>query len=172
MLKQLFHKKTFDRIFHENYSRLYLYAFHITGDAEVSRDIVSDVFTGLWNQMGRIDEKTLRAYLLTAVRNRCTDHLRTCLLDKRYEEYYLDTATELYTDDYEERAEEDRLIRRMLESLPPLTADILERCYLERKTYAESAALLGISPETVKKHIIKALRTLKKLYNPASLEES
>lgn len=38
---------------------------------------------------------------------------------------------------------------------------VLRLCYYEHKTYREVAEQLGISPDTVKKHISKALRTLR-----------
>ena len=39
--------------------------------------------------------------------------------------------------------------------------EALRLCYYEHKTYREVAEQLGISPDTVKKHISKALRTLR-----------
>ena len=45
--------------------------------------------------------------------------------------------------------------------LPEPTCTILQLCYYEHLTYREVAQQLGISPDTVKKHISKALRTLR-----------
>jgi RNA polymerase sigma factor (sigma-70 family) len=45
--------------------------------------------------------------------------------------------------------------------LPEPTCTILRLCYWEKKTYQQVAGELGISPDTVKKHISKALRTLR-----------
>lgn len=163
MFKNLLYKKTFDRIFADNYQRLYLYALHITGDTEQSRDIVSDVFTSLWKNISSLHMDTLNAYLLTGVRNRCVDSLRHNILVSQYSEEYLHTATEFYSD-YSEEMEKDELVKEMLAQLPPLTRDILEKCYLYKMKYAEVAEELHISPDTVKKHISKALRMLKELY--------
>lgn len=164
MLKNLLYKKTFDRIFTENYSRLYLYAFHITGNVEVSRDIVSDVFTGLWVHISSIDFEKLNAYLMTSTRNRCIDHLRSIILSSQYAEEYLHCYSELYID-YSEELEKDELVEKLLSKLPSQTRRILELCYLHRKKYAEVAEELSISPDTVKKHIVKALKMLKEFYN-------
>ena len=46
-------------------------------------------------------------------------------------------------------------------SLPEPTCTVLRLCYYEHLTYREVARQLGISPDTVKKHISKALRTLR-----------
>lgn len=164
MFKELLYKKTFDRIFTEHYARLYQYAFHITGNAEASRDIVSDVFAGLWKNMSSVKLDKLNAYLMTSVRNRCVDHLRYTILSSQYTEEYIQSYSELYTD-YAEEREKDELVERLLAQLPAQTRRILELCYLHRKKYAEVAEELQISPDTVKKHIVKALKMLKELYN-------
>ena len=52
----------------------------------------------------------------------------------------------------------------MLSQLTPPTDQILEMCYLRRMKYSEAAEALGISPNTVKKHISKALKILRNLY--------
>ena len=164
MFKELLYRKTFDRIFTENYSRLYIYALHITGNSEVSRDIVSDVFVGLWKNISSLELNKLNAYLMASTRNRCIDHLRHTILSSQYTEEYIHCYSELYID-YSEEQEKDELVERLLSQLPSQTRRILELCYLQQKKYAEIAEELNISPDTVKKHIMKALKLLKELYN-------
>ncbi len=164
MFKELLYRKTFDRIFTENYSRLYIYALHITGNSEVSRDIVSDVFVGLWKNISSLELNKLNAYLMASTRNRCIDHLRHTILSSQYTEEYIHCYSELYID-YSEEQEKDELVERLLSQLPSQTRRILELCYLQQKKYAEVAEELNISPDTVKKHIMKALKLLKELYN-------
>lgn len=164
MFKELLYRKTFDRIFTENYSRLYIYALHITGNSEVSRDIVSDVFAGLWKNISSLELNKLNAYLMASTRNRCIDYLRHTILSSQYTEEYIHCYSELYID-YSEEQEKDELVERLLSQLPSQTRRILELCYLQQKKYAEVAEELNISPDTVKKHIMKALKLLKELYN-------
>lgn len=153
----------FDSIYREHYTALFYYAVHITGDEEASRDIVSDVFMALYQHLGELRPDSLRAWLLTSCRHRCVDRLRRLGQERRYTEHYLHTAEGLYADD--RRVErEDGLVAEMLLRLTPPTDEILRLCYLERKKYREVAALLSISESTVKKHIVKALRTLRNLY--------
>lgn len=161
---ELLYRKTFDRIFTENYSRLYIYALHITGNSEVSRDIVSDVFVGLWKNISSLELNKLNAYLMASTRNRCIDHLRHTILSSQYTEEYIHCYSELYID-YSEEQERDELVERLLSQLPSQTRRILELCYLQQKKYAEVAEELNISPDTVKKHIMKALKLLKEFYN-------
>ena len=60
--------------------------------------------------------------------------------------------------------EHERLLQQaesIARNLPEPTCTVLRLCYYEHKTYREAAEQLGISPDTVKKHISKALRTLR-----------
>ena len=68
----------------------------------------------------------------------------------------------MFYDDYSD--EKDKLVEEMFSHLSPPTDEILRMCYLKRMKYAEVAEQLGISPSTVKKHIMKALRILRELY--------
>lgn len=52
----------------------------------------------------------------------------------------------------------------MLAQLTPPTDQILDMCYLQHMKYAEVAEALHTSTSTVKKHITKALKTLRELY--------
>ncbi len=170
MLKDLLYRKTFDRIYTEQYARIYRYAFQITNDAEASRDIAGDVFMGLWKNIASIDMERLNAYLLTSTRNRCTDHLRHAQLVSHYAEEYVANYSEVYTD-YADEQDKDELVSRMMSQLPEPTHRILELCYFHRQKYTEVAEELNISPNTVKKHIVKALKMLKELYNNQNREE-
>jgi RNA polymerase sigma-70 factor (family 1) len=164
MLKSLLYKNRFEKIYTENYQRLYYYALHIVGESEVSKDILSDVFTALWNNIDNVEAESLNAYLMTSIRNRAVDYLRRNVLQSQYTEEYLKEATTYYTDENEE-IEKDQLVNQMLSQLKPPTTTILEMCYLQRMKYAEVAEVLNISPATVKKHISKALKILRELYN-------
>jgi RNA polymerase sigma factor, sigma-70 family len=164
MLKPLSYKNKFEKIYTENYSRLYYYALHIVGDSEVSKDILSDIFTRLWNNINNVELESVNAYLMTSIRHRAVDYLRRNILQNQYSEDYLKEATIYYIDASEE-IEKDKLVEKMLSQLGPPTDKILEMHYLQQMKYAEVAEVLNISPETVKKHIMKALRILRELYN-------
>ena len=161
MLKSFIYKRRFEEIYTGNYTRLYYYALHIMNDEETAKDILNDVFTALWNNIETIDISEINAYLMTSVRNRSVDHLRRTVLESQYTEEYLHTA-EIFYDDYSD--EKDRLVEEMFSHLSPPTDEILKMCYLKRMKYAEVAEQLDISPSTVKKHIMKALKILRELY--------
>ena len=161
MVDSQFNRERFEKIYTENYLRLYYYALHIVNDEEVAKDILNDVFTAFWNNIDKVMGENQNAYLMTSVRNRAVDHLRHTLLENQYSDAYLHEA-ELYYEDYSD--EKEQLVEKMIGQLSPPTDKILRMCYLKRMKYAEVAEALDISPNTVKKHIVKALKTLRELY--------
>jgi RNA polymerase sigma-70 factor (family 1) len=171
MLKRLFYKKIFDRIFSEQYTRLYMYAYHLIDDGEASRDILGDVFIKFWEDIEHIDLNNIPGYLTVIVRNKCTDYLRHQMIEIQYTKEYLSQADEMYTD-YSELKKLDVIVNTMLDKLPPFTRHILDECYLNGKTYNQVAEELNISPSTVKKHISKSLKILKDIFGgEKSLED-
>lgn len=155
------YREMFERIYTENYLRLYYYALHIVNDEEAAKDILNDVFVALWKNIETFKENNFNAYLMTSVRNRAVDFLRHHVLQHQYTEEYLHSAEQFYADYSDEK---DKLVEEMMSQLSPPTDQILEMCYLKRMKYAEVAEILDISPNTVKKHIMKALKTLRELY--------
>lgn len=51
---------------------------------------------------------------------------------------------------------------QLIGTLTPQTRHILEACYFQDKRYADVAEELDISTSTVKKHIVQALKVLRK----------
>ena len=68
--------KEFEKLFCENYSRLYYFAYDFVEDIETSKDIVSEVFASIWKEKGRMDKDKILGYLYVSVRNQCFNHLK------------------------------------------------------------------------------------------------
>lgn len=152
--------KEFEYLFKSNYTRLYYYALTFVDDAEVCKDIVSDVFETLWHDYDSVRPDGRMAYLYACVKNRCVDHLRRRSVKQRYVLFYAADVREglLGTD----RELEERLQRvdRVISGMPPQRRFVLEQCFSTR-SYREVAAILGITTDGVKRHITTALRNLR-----------
>lgn len=162
----LFHKKDtkkeiFGQMFVELYPRLVRYAAQLLGDGEDARDIVGGVMEQAWQLFEKLEPDNRGAWLYTAVRNACLNRLKHLQVEAANLEA-LRQATRM--DAETNYREHERLLQQaesIARSLPEPTCTVLRLCYFEHKTYREVAETLGISPDTVKKHISKALRTLR-----------
>lgn len=164
-------RKEFDSIFRTEYPRMLRLAVSILDDEELGHDIVSDVFLSLWDCYGTVDACRMRSYLLVSVKNRCISHLRKEARIAEYNEDYLRICDELYSDE-DDMEKIDSLVETMMEYLGEPTRSILTDCYIKRMKYAEVAQKRGISMSTVKKHIMKALKTLRNMYYGMSVKEA
>lgn len=151
----------FELFFKENYLRFYLFAFHLIDDEEMSRDVVSDAFEYVWNNYRKIEISNWKAYMYSYIRNKCIDFIRHKMVQQKYANYYLQITQESEESGYEEQDERIEQIREALNSLTPRTRLVLQECYINKKKYKEVAADLEISINSVKKHIIKALKTIR-----------
>ncbi len=163
MMEEKDKREAFGLIFKAQYPKLYYYALQLLKDAEASRDIVSDTFARVWADFGSCDPATLPAFLMKTVRNRCLDHLRHNAVRTQYADYYLHAVDECCADS-EENGERLRLVEEMLDLLPDTTRHVLEECYLNHKKYREVAEEMNVCQETVKRHIMRALKLLREHY--------
>lgn len=143
--------------------QLYYFALHIIDNDDACKDLLSDVFANLWNHLDEVADSNVKSYLFTSVHNHAVDIMRRETRQTQYTEEYLREA-ELYYHEMPDNGDTDRLVAQMFAQLPPPTDQILRMCYLQRMKYAEVAEALQISPNTVKKHISKALKILRELY--------
>lgn len=158
-------EKEFKRLFREYYPQLYAFAYGMVKDEEACRDIIGDAFEMLWGHLDDIKDGNERSFLYRVIRNKCIDRIRSSVSRQRYEIFYKGVYGD-GTDDADTRlTETENRIEKMYQligTLTPQTRRILESCYFQGKHYAEVAEELGVSTSTVKKHIVQALKILRK----------
>ena len=151
----------FECVYKTYYIRLYHYAYNFVNDADVSNDIVSEVFYKSWKNYRHIDKDKMPSFLYVCVRNECMNHLRKKRGMNKYIVYCKAAFSEEddnYWQTMEERINE---ISNVIDEMPCKTRFVIEQCYLEHHSYKEVAEMLDISTNGVKKHIMKALSLLR-----------
>ena len=151
----------FHTLFVEMYPKLVRYATALMTDADEARDIVSDVFERAWQRHSTLDEETDHAWLYAAVRNACLNRLKHLKVEQEHIEAVIEATRADMVDGYCQHETLLRHAEEIARNLPEPTRSILRLCYWDKQTYSQVAEHLGISPDTVKKHISKALRILR-----------
>lgn len=164
MLSEILHRKKFETIYTTHYLRLYCYAMSITGDKEASRDMVEEVFTRLWSNMQHVEESNIYPYLARSIYHLAIDNMRREIKLREIKTAVANASSPI-DEDYSEEQEKDRLVYQMIASLKPPADTIVKMKYLDGMKYAEIAQELDMSVNTVKKHIVKALKRLREIYN-------
>ena len=153
-------QQTFELLFKTYYRELYVHALSFVRDEEEAKDIVTDVYEYVWKNFNRLDSSvSLRPLLYTLARSRSLDFLRKQKTKELFLVYKnsFPEQEERYQD-YEELIEK---VIKLIENLPPQTATVFKKCFIERKKYQETGDELNISINTVRWHINQAMKILR-----------
>lgn len=154
-------EQRFHTLFVEMYPKLVRYAAALMTDTDEARDIVSDVFERAWQRYATLDDENGYAWLYAAVRNACLNRLKHLQVEREHLEAVIEATRADMADNYRQHEVLLHRAEEIAHSLPEPTRSILRMCYWDKQTYRQVAEHFGISPDTVKKHISKALRTLR-----------
>jgi RNA polymerase sigma-70 factor (ECF subfamily) len=148
--------------FHQLYERYYRdvlrFALFLTGDHARAEDLAADTFVRAWIARDRIQQATVRAYLLTITRNLHRDQLRVARPMQELDEQMPDTQPGV-----EARAEHRftlAAVRGKLKRVSRADRRALLLCIVRGMSYPEIAEALGVSVGAVKSRIFRAREVL------------
>jgi RNA polymerase sigma-70 factor, ECF subfamily len=138
----------------------------VLGDPARAEDAVQDAFLNVWNRASSFDAArgSLRAWLLTTVRNRCIDYLRGRGSHERREEELEPDAGDAQSrsDPWREVALslERGAVRDAMASLPSEQRQVVEMAYFGGYSHSEIADMTGVPLGTVKGRMRLALEKM------------
>ena len=151
----------FDDLFRYNYRPLCLYALHYLQDVDLAEDIVQESYTALWEKLQEgAHVLNRKSYLYMMVRNRCLDHLRKKGIPTESLKPY-DTYGIIDDDDAQERSQTEARLWTAIDSLPEKCREVFIMSKRDGLKYEEIADELGLSVNTVRNQISKALKLIK-----------
>ena len=154
-------QKKLEKLFKQHYRQMYRLATMLLHDDAESKDVVHDIFAHLLRESQDLREETAEPYLLTSVRNRCLNVIRSRQIQERVEHLYLLDLDTTITPT--ERLEEElKALYKGIDQLePPVCRDIIMQHFRDGVTFKEIAIRLGVSETTVYKHLRRALNQLR-----------
>ena len=128
-------------------------------DRDAAEDLVQEAFIRLARSAHRVRERErIPAYLRSIVLNLARDHNRRGLVSLRHRTSSEPAPPSL--DEVMAANDEERAVIEALRQLPTRQRDCLVLRYYLESGVAEIAQTLGISPNSVKTHLSRGLRTL------------
>ena len=154
-------KQFIEKLFRQHYRQMYRLATMLLHDDAESKDVVHDIFAHLLRESQDLREDTAEHYLLTSVRNRCLNVIRSRKIQERVEHLYLLDIDTTITPT--ERLEEElKALYKGIDQLePPVCRTIIMQHFRDKVTFKEIANRLGVSETTVYKHLHRALNQLR-----------
>lgn len=155
----------YKELFTRYWDQIYSTALMFTKSPEMSEDMAQEVFARIWVKREKLKEVVhFDAYLFVTARNLIFDQLRQKVFTYDHGVY----LTEYFKDssqtpaDTVELKEMEKIIQQGISILPPQqrTAFCLSR--FQGLKHEEIAVQMGISRESVKSHIVRAIASLRK----------
>lgn len=141
-------------------------ALRVVGGRDEAEDVVHDAFVAVWRKIDRFDAErgSLRAWLMTVVRNRAIDRVRarraSIDVDDADERSLLRTGPNPTWEAALGRTSSTE-VRVAMANLPDEQRRALELAYFEGYTYREVAQLTGVPPGTANGRLRLALAKLR-----------
>ncbi|MDD3915425.1 MAG: RNA polymerase sigma-70 factor [Bacteroidales bacterium] len=155
-------EQAFRELFIEFYPALCVFAMRYITQQETARDIVQDVFIKIWKNRKSMDiTVSFRNFLITSVRNHCTDYLRKQEVENRYMEKNMLSVIHSSPEEVYTLKELETTIVEALAKLPPNVRKAFEMSRFRGITYNAIADKMEVSPKTIESYISKALSVLR-----------
>jgi RNA polymerase sigma-70 factor (family 1) len=159
-----FDDQSFKRLFDSYKNRLYGYVLTIARSPYAAEEITQEILIKLWLCRDILHEvDNLDGYIFTIARNRTLNHLRKAAHDVRLLRDLQERAAPV-SNNVEERAllsEYDRLLRDALSLLSPQRRLVFQLSRESGLNHEEIAHHLHLSRNTVKNHMVEALRFIR-----------
>jgi RNA polymerase sigma factor (sigma-70 family) len=167
------HRALVEDLFRTTYGELVGLATLVTGDRASGEDVAQDAFAGLLRRGPLDDPDAAVGYLRRAVVNGARGRLRRRAVAER--PHRAEPRPHAPSPEEHALAEDDaRVVAAALARLPLRQRECVAVCTLLGLSHREAAALLGVSPGSVKTHVHRGTRRLAALlgdHPPTDQEE-
>lgn len=157
-------EKAFRKLFDFYYQDIYGYSMSILKSKEAAEENVQDVFMKVWQHRENLNtEQSFKSYIFTIARNQAFNYLNKAANDVLLKEeiFYESQKSHEYGDYSVREADCKKLRKQAISQLPPKRKQIFKMSRKKGMSYEEISQELGISINTVKNQMSKALESMR-----------
>jgi RNA polymerase sigma-70 factor (family 1) len=165
----------FTCLYRRHWEALFISTVRVIGNREDAEDIIQEVFASLWNRRKVLTlTGQLAGYLQVSVKYKAINYIDRNITRRHYLETLsrvADAGTAASPEVLLRVKEVQQLIQTVIGNMPPKMREVFQLSRREHLSHKEIAIRLGISEETVKKHIQHAMQLLRSALGkaPASI---
>jgi RNA polymerase sigma-70 factor, ECF subfamily len=164
-------EQALEKVYKTAFRSLLYYATEITGQHNLGEEVVQDVFLKIWQTREELYIKgSFKAYLFQSVHNHSLNVLRQQKTRKESVNFVTNEKTwQFISDNYKIddnlidkifSDETEAIIEQIIKDLPEQCRKVFSMSRLESLNNGEIATRLGLSENTVKTHIYRALQKI------------
>ncbi|TDO83698.1 RNA polymerase sigma-70 factor (ECF subfamily) [Flavobacterium chryseum] len=157
-------EKAFRKLFDLYHQDIYGYSISILKSKEAAEENVQDVFMKVWQNRENLNlEQSFKAYIFTIARNQAFNFLNKAVNEVLLkEEIFYESQKSHEQGDYGIREADCKKLRKeAMKQLPPKRKQIFKMSRKKGMSYEEISQELGISINTVKNQMSKALESMR-----------
>lgn len=157
-------ERAFRKLFDTYSGDIYRYSLSLLKSKVYAEEIVQDVFIKVWSKRENLDASlSIKSYLFTITRNKCFNFLKKAANEFKLceEVFFRSQESYIYTDMKIIEDDMENIKRQAIDLLPPKRRLIFEMSRNDGKSYYDIGQELGISINTVKSQMNKALATIR-----------
>ena len=158
-------EKYISALYNEQVNSLYSYGCKFTGNRELVKDCIHDVFVKLCTKEDILSIKNMKSYLLCSLKNSLLDELSNIQPDN------IDESTFSYQHEFSDEnpqmdiKETERLkkeyIEKIFENLTGVQKETIYLYYIEKLSYDEICQMLGMNYQSVRNTAHRAIKRLR-----------
>jgi len=157
-------KKAFDKLYEFYHSLIRKVVIKFVKSHDLADDLTQEIFIKIWDIRHELPNiGSFKSYLIVTASNHVLNFLKKASREdvakgeiiRYYKQSEESTEDKIITQEYW------KFINDVLDSLPAQTREVFRICREENKSYDEVASILGITRNTVKKHIVRANKEFK-----------
>lgn len=155
------HSKTFEKLYQMYAKDIRRFIFFKTQDIDKAEDILQETFVKLWDNCGRVEFDKVKSYLYTVASNMFLNLVKHEKVVHKHQQSIRHQHTNESPEFIMLEKEFMEKLQRTIDSLPEKQREVFLLNRIEKKTYKEIAAQLGISVKAVEKRMHSALLVLR-----------
>ena len=162
----------FKLFFQKHHPRLFSYIYKVVKSREIAEELVLDIFVKIWSAKEIFNEvENVDAFLYRMALNKSLDFLRTAAREKRIQQLINDHMQyeQVTAASHHDLKEYNQRVTQCLQMLTHQQQLVLSLSREEGLTHEQIANKLNLSKNTVKNHVVAALKNLREFIKRGQL---
>jgi len=153
----------FNELYSHYFPAVYSFSYKFLKSKVLAQECTQQTFIKVWERREHLKcELSIKSYLFTICKNSILKIIEGNAREHKFRELVLQENRSVQMDTNTESDDMEKLANDALEQLPPQRQRIFKLCKIEGKSYQEVAVNLGISRGTVRDHMFKATKSIKR----------
>ena len=153
----------FNEIYSHYFSNVYCFSYKFLKSKELAQECTQLTFIKIWEGRNHLNtDLSFKSYLFTICKNCILKTIEKTTRENKFKEIIMREYRKDSTEEKSDGEDMEKVAQQALEQLPPQRQLIFKLCKIEGLSYKEVAMNLGISDGTVRDHMFKAVKSIRR----------